>query len=383
MRPLRLVLGASLLVALGACRSVPLASDPTVPGSVPAPPLIFEMDWWVRLVTPPMWEYAPRETASPAIDADTGRVVVGTRDGMVRSLSPEDGKVEWEFKTQGGFNAGALLRQGIAYVPGGDGTLYALKAGSGELVWKYASGEELATTPVFSAGKLLVASQSDTLYAVDAATGKWAWQYRRDQPSGFTVRGASAPRVDAGVAYIGFSDGFVVALSVADGTVKWERALTTSGGNQFLDADATPVLDETGRLFVASYKDGVYALEATTGEVTWHTARPGVTSLVPHGDVLVTAGDGELGALLAADGRPLWSLDLSNRAARTPLLARGLLVVPTNGALTFIDPATGRARESWNPGKGVSATPARSAERMYVLSNLGAVYAMRLVGRGG
>ena len=377
------VLLAALFLALGACRSVPLASDPTVPGSVPGPPAIFAIDWWVRLVAPPMWEYAPRETAQPAVDFDTGRIIVLTRDGYVRSVSPENGKVEWEFKTLGPFNAGALLREGIAYVPGGDGTLYALRLGSGELVWKYPSGEELATTPVFSGGKVLVASQSDTLFAVDAASGKWVWQYRRDAPSGFTIRGAAAPRVDSGVAYIGFSDGTIVAVTVADGTAKWERSLTTSGGHQFLDADATPVLDDAGRLFVASYKDGVYSLDANTGEVQWHTARAGVTSLLPRGDVLVTAGDGQMGALLSTDGKPLWSLDLEARAARQPLLAHGLLVVPTNGALTFVDPSTGRARESWNPGKGVSATPGKAQNRLYVLSNLGLLYAMRLVGRGG
>ena len=374
---------AALFLALGGCRSVPLASDPTVPGSVPGPPAIFAIDWWVRLVSPPMWEFAPRETAQPAIDPDTGRVIVLTRDGFVRSLSPENGKVEWEYKTQGPFNAGALLREGVAYVPGGDGTLYALKLGSGELLWKYGSGEELATTPVYTGGKLLVASQSDTLFAVDAASGKWVWQYRRDPPSGFTIRGAAAPRVDSGIAYIGFADGTIVAIAVADGVAKWERALTTSGGHQFLDADATPVMDETGRLFVASYKEGVFCLDAATGDVQWHTVQAGVTSLLPRGDVLVTAGDGQMGALLSADGKSLWSLDLEARAARQPLLANGLLVVPTNGALTFVDPATGRARESWNPGKGVSATPGRAQNRLYVLSNLGLVYAMRLVGRGG
>ncbi len=374
---------AALALGLGACRSIPLAGDPTVEGSRPAPPLIFEIDWWVRLVTPPMWEYAPREPASPAVDADTGRVIVLTRDGFVRSLSPKDGKVEWEFHTQGTFNAGALLREGVGYVAGGDGVLYALKLNSGQLLWKYASGEELATTPVFAAGKLLVASEGDTLFAVDAATGKWVWQYRRDPPSGFTVRGASGPRVEGGLAYLGFSDGALVALSVADGAVKWERALTTSGGSQFLDADASPVLDDRGHLYAASYKDGVYALDPKTGEVVWHTARAGVTSLLPRGEVLVTAGDGAVGALAARDGQALWSLGLGSHAGRLPLVARGLLVVPTNEALAFVDPATGRATSSWDPGKGVSATPTRVEGRLYVLSNLGTLYALRLVGKGG
>src|SRR5438045_1195459 len=134
---------------------------------------------------------------------------------------------------------------------------------------------------------LLVASQSETLFAIDRATGKWKWQYRRDAPPGFTVRGTSTPVVKDGVVYMGFADGFVVALSLADGTQKWERNLSTSGGLQFLDADATPVLDDTGNLYAASYKDGIYALKAEDGEIEWNNARSGTNSIVKSGEVLL------------------------------------------------------------------------------------------------
>jgi outer membrane protein assembly factor BamB len=274
------------------------------------------------------------------------------------------------------------VQDNVVYVPGGDGTLYALNSLTGVELWRWASGEELASTPIISSGKLLVASQTDTLFALDLVNGKWLWQYRRDQPSGFTIRGASAPLVDGAVAYIGFSDGYVVAVNIADGTVKWEKALSGQTG-QFLDVDSTPAIDETGRLFVASYKDGVYALDSATGELQWHNTRGGVTSLLPKGQVVFTAGDAHVGAVFAEDGKAMWNLDLGSRAGRSPVFARGMLIVPTNTALTFIDPLNGHPRTSWNPGKGVSATPARWSSRIYVLSNLGTLYALRLKGHGG
>jgi outer membrane protein assembly factor BamB len=65
------------------------------------------------------------------------------------------------------------------------------------------------------------------------------------------------------------------------------------------------------------------------------------------------------------------------------LFAHGMLMVPTSQSLLFVDPATGIARVSWNPGKGVTATPIVLENRLYVLSNLGYLYALRLSGRSG
>ncbi|HME89858.1 MAG TPA: PQQ-binding-like beta-propeller repeat protein, partial [Myxococcaceae bacterium] len=288
----------------------------------------------------------------------------------------------WIFETGGRFNASAAVSEGIAYVPGGDGTLYALRADSGELVWKYAAGDELMTTPTIASGKVLVATQGDALIAVDQKSGSQLWRYRRDSSSSFTVRGAAAAKVHQGVAYIGFSDGALVALRLDDGNVKWEKTLSTPA-KQFTDVDTTPVFDQEGRLFAASYKDGIYALEPSSGAIQWHTTRPGITNLVLRGEVLFAGGDQQVGALFGDKGTALWSLDLAPRAALTPALARGLLIVPTTGPLVFVDPVTGHVRSFWNPGKGVSATPLWAHSRLYVLSNLGYLYSIRLHGRGG
>ncbi len=395
MRALLAIAAAWLWVG---CKTIALSNDPNAPPPVldavaeasepnPAVPLVYDVDWWKPLVPAPFFEFGPLETAAPAVDPDTERVVVATRDGHIRCLSPVDGKVEWEKVTPNRFWAGPKIERGVAYVPGGDGVLYALKARTGEQLWAYKTGEELVTTPVLVEGMVLVASQSDTLFAVDQTTGKWIWQYRRDPPVGFSVRGASSPKVVAGVVYQGFSDGTLVALALKDGATKWERKLTTSGGTQFLDVDTTPVIDGSGHVYAASYKDGVSSLDAKTGDLVWVSSRPGVTSLVPMGDVLYASGDGRLTAIGAHDGKVLWTADLADKkkidnAGSAPLLARGNLVVPTATGLLFVDPASGHPRLGWNPGKGVSATPALDGRRLYVLSNLGTLFALHLYGAG-
>lgn len=377
---------AVVVALLSGCSTVPLYADPTSNDEKKGLPTeLYQVDWSIPLVEWKMWDYVPREFAGPSMDLDTGRLITLTRDGYIRSINP-DAKVEWQFKTSLPFNAPALVREGVAYVSGGDGYLYALNARTlkkdGEVLWKYKAGEELVTQPVYSNGTLFVMSQSDTLYAVDAKTGKWEWQNRRDQPSGYTVRGAGAPTVTMGVVYQGFSDGTVAALDAKDGTVKWERSLAAPGA-EFVDVDTQPVVDDSGSVFVASYKDGVYALNGDTGDIQWHTVAHGLTGLIGQGDVLFGTGDGSVVALHARTGQTLWTLDIGETYGRTPTLVKGLLVVPTNKALLFVDPSTGRPRVSWDPGKGISATPLWAEQRLFVLSNLGHLYALELYGRRG
>ena len=109
-------------------------------------------------------------------------------------------------------------------------------------------------------------------------------------------------------------------------------------------------------------------------------AEPG--SQIELGEVLLVGGDGKIAAVHTGTGRELWSLDLARglskktTSGRPPVLLRGLLVVPTSGPLVFVDPLKGRAKVAWNPGKGVTASPTVYGGRMYVLSNLGTVFAL-------
>lgn len=397
MSPVRVAVAITCCGVLAACKAIPLNEDPTVPRREArvTHPAVFEVAWNTPLVKTGLLEWQPIEAATPAVDPDTERVIVTTRDGYVRALSPIDGRIEWEFKTRGRFFGGAAVYEGIAYVAGGDGFLYALRARTGEVVWEYKANEELVTVPTVAEGKVLVASQSETVFAVELQTGKWLWQYRRDAPSGFTIRGTAQPVVSNGRVLMGFADGSIVSLGLDDGVARWERKLTTTGGTQFLDVDSTPVVEDD-HVYAASYKDGVYSLDAKTGDVEWSSAKAGVTSLVKRGAVLFTAGDGTISAIETARGKTLWTLDLSdksskgkgNNAGRALTIARGFIVVPTATALAFVDPSTGKVRSMWNPGRGVTATPTRFnsvrwGSRLYVLSNLGTVFALQMVSAGG
>lgn len=366
---------------------MPVFGNPVTSAPSQPPHHVFTVDWWTQLVSPTLLEYAPREHAQPAYDALNDRVIALTRDGVVRSVEP-GGKVAWQLQTGARFYAGAAVDEGLVYVPGTDGVLYALYGKTGEPKWKYTAGEALATQPVLAGELVLVASQSDTLFAVKRATGELAWLYRRDPPTGFTIHRSSTPTVRGTTAWVGFSDGTLVSLDLTDGSVNWEKSLAPAGGGggtgqQFQDVDTQPVLDEAGRVYAASYSGGLYALEAETGDVVWNTVAQGITSLLVHRDVVVAVGDDRLDAYLGETGKLLWSQTLQDRAGIEPVLVKGMLLVPTQRSLLFVDPRTGRSRLAWDPGEGVSATPRVVGGKVFVLSNNGYLYGLRLDGRGG
>ena len=336
----------------------------------------FSVDWWQGLVQAPLLEYSPREYAQPVVDPRSGKAIALTRDGMIRCLD-SNGKVLWERRAEGSFNAGALIDSGRVYVPGGNGVVYSLNLGDGKIIWKYESNEELSTSPVASNGILLVATTGDGLYALDQMTGKWLWQYRRSASATFTIRGTSSPVVKNGAVFQGFSDGSMVALTLADGSVKWERALAVVT-DPFADVDSTPMLDGEGNLYVASYKTGIFSLNVETGETRWHTSVTGIVHLLLKGNLLFAVGDEKVASYTRNDGKLVWSLHIKNAASLKPELAKGILISPTGQNLLFIDAASGRSLTSWNPGKGISAPPFWSGSRLYVLSNQGYLYAMRI-----
>jgi outer membrane protein assembly factor BamB len=354
-------------------------NDPFVPE--PPPPLaIFGIDWWNPLVETPTMEFLPREASTPALDPASGRVVVGTRDGVLRSVAT-NGHTKWSVHTVAPFAAGPLVQDGIVYAPGGDGQLRALRADTGALLWSYDAGEELVTVPVLAEGRVLVASQSATLFALNMADGKWAWQYRRTPPAGFILRGASTPIVRDGIVYLGFSDGHAAALKAADGTPVWDRVLST--GTQFIDVSSTPGFDAQGRVIVASYKDGLFALDPKTGDTVWQSAASGLAYVLVRGPIIFAAGEDRISAYSSDTGRALWTTPLSQRAGQQPALAGGLLLVPTGRALLFLDPVTGQILQRFNPGRGVTATPSSHGSDALVLSNLGFVYALHMKSPSG
>ena len=339
----------------------------------PAPVRLWTVAWQRHLVPPMMLEWRPREVGGPAVDPVGGLVVVGTRDGWLHAYDP-DGVRMWSFEAGGRFDAPPRIDADVVYAGSSDGNLYAIELATGRLRWKYEAQQEVGTTPVVAGGIVLVMTLQDSLVAVDAKTGAWKWHHRRETREGFTIRGAAAPLVSGALAVGAYSDGSVAVLDLLTGTVKWERKVAPAG--DFMDVDGLRLQGD--RIFAAAYSGAIYALDVQTGRQEWELKTPGASRLALGSGVLVAVTTTQVLGVGMRDGATRWTLPFDGVPMGDPVVRDGLAAVPNSKGLLFIDAAAGRLLRLFNPGTGVSATPAWQGRRMYVLSNAGALLALDL-----
>jgi outer membrane protein assembly factor BamB len=366
------------LLALLLVAQFPTPLTPAAPTGLsarlpPAPQRVFSVAWQRQLVVPRLLEWRPRELGGPAVDRVTGTVVVGTRDGWLHAYDPEGARL-WDFETTGTFDAPPRIDGDAVYCGSSDGRLYAIELATGKLRWKYEAQEEVGTTPVVAGGVVLAMTLQDSLIAVDAKTGTWKWHHRRETREGFSIRGAAAALTAGGLALGAYSDGTVAALDLLTGAVKWERKVAPAA--DFMDVDGLRV--QGGRLYAAAFSGAVYGLDVETGRQEWELKTPGATRLALGGGLLVAVTTTQVIGVAPQDGTVRWTLPLGGVPSGDPVVASGIAVVPNTKGLLWIDAASGRLVRVFNPGTGISATPAWNGRRVYVLSNGGDLFALDL-----
>lgn len=365
------------LTALALSLALGWSSDAAgITARLPPAPLALYAVAWQRTLVPPAEQGTPLEEGGAAVDAASGLVVCGTRDGWLHALRP-DGTVVWDLRGHGAFSGAPTIADGIVYAGSSGGRLYAVTLADGKLRWSYDAKEELGTAPVVSGGVVYAMSLQDTLWAIDAASGEWKWLHRREGKGdrGFTIRGAAPVVVRGDTVYGAFSDGYVAAVDAATGQVRWERPVGPSGS--YTDIDGLAL--EGDRLYAAAYAGGVLALDAGSGAQIW-SAREALAHRVAarRGLVVAVSATGITG-LAPATGQPVWTAPLRGAPGATPVFAgRWLLVPAQEGGLRFVEPSTGRTLQAFDGGAGVTGTPAVRGSRVYVLSDGSRLYALDL-----
>src|SRR6266851_1217775 len=365
-----------LAAAVLAFAFAPFSHGPLSRGAPPHGEKAFFVGDMARLVSQQELPFQPRETAAPVLDAAGSRLYVGTNDGWVRCRLR--GRNAWSWRAGGSILAAPLLDRDTLYVAAADGKLTALNRITGEVRWSSDLNEELTTTPTLSGGRLYVMSSEESVTGVDAETGKSVWKFHRDPPAGFTIRGNARPRVSNGTVFAGFADGSLVALGPADGVARWVRAV--SGTGDYLDVDDLAAPDDDPKVYAASSKIGVVAVDAATGNPVWTAPLPGANHVLVDGPRLYASGKGALVALARTDGKVLWKLSLGNdRYATAASASSGVVMVSIErGPLMAVDAVTGRTRGAFDPGSGFSGGALTIAGAAFVVSNAGVLYSLGL-----
>lgn len=347
--------------------------------------------------------------AAPAIDADRNRLCLGTPSGYIECMVASSGVTLWrkwipprkgaesEVKIQAPLrdlaaesdaeaeaekarvkrssSSSAIMDNGQLIIGTDDGLLLCLDSKTGDEIWRYEVPGALIKRPVLVKNRILFVDGTNTLYALNRDTGAWEWQVDRPPPAEFALSSEGMPASDGERAYVGFSDGHLMALSLNDGAQLWKRDLAPEH-DKFEDVDATPVISN-GVLYAASAASALYALDPVTGEVKWTQPIEGIIGMTGHeGDLIASTDRGQLLRLSGQDGHVRWRVRFPGGAPNEAVeVGPYLAVTMAEMGLRFVDPKSGQPIQHFNPGQGISAPPTVGEDgNLYVLGDDAVLY---------
>lgn len=285
-------------------------------------------------------------------------------------------------------------RRDPSYVTGGVGTAFgmvllgtahgevvALSAADGAELWRVSVGSEVLAPPIGGSGAVLVQTIDGRLMALEREDGRVRWSFDSQVPV-LTLRGTSTPVHAAGVVYAGFANGSVAAVRVENGEPLWQHQVMLPEGrselDRMVDVDGTPLLSG-GVLYVVSYQGRLAALRAADGSLLWEREMSSYLDLASgYGQIYVVDGDDHVHAYDLRSAEPEWTqTGLFRRRLTSPVAFSNYLVVADDdGYLHVLAQSDGRFIGRIRADrKGVRARIAVDGDLFYVLGNSGTLRA--------
>ncbi len=260
-------------------------------------------------------------------------------------LGPVEPKLVWKTSVGEGSGSqrrllsGPVAQEGIVYTIDAEGTVTATSLENGDILWKTGTVPESGYTQPFGGGvcvegdAVYVATAHAEVLSLDAKSGAIHWRHHTSGP----VR--TAPTVKDGRVFVVTVSNTCEAYGAQTGELLWTHAgiIETAG----LLGAASPAIAEN--VVIAPYSSGeIYALRADNGFPLWSEsltvsgrldplaslshikARP----IISQGKVFITAHSGRLAAIDLKSGQLLWHADFGG--IRSPALSGGFLFVLTN-----------------------------------------------------
>jgi outer membrane protein assembly factor BamB len=260
---------------------------------------------------------------APELTPD-GQLIVGGYDGLLYSLNPTNGQLNWKYDgAEGRYIGSALSAEEYIYAPTADTSLYALDF-TGNQIWSFGTDEALWAQPATDdkCECIYLSSMDHHLYAIDATTGRQLW--KSDVSEGAIV--GTPTYGEGGSLFIGTFGSEMVSLDAETGKIQWRTPTQDwiwSG----------PALDDNV-LYFGDLTGYFYALDAATGNKIWSkepTSTIVGTPLVIDDSIIYTT---EEDAVYAVDknGNPLWSQVVAGKIYAPPVAAGDkILITPIEG----------------------------------------------------
>jgi outer membrane protein assembly factor BamB len=322
------------------------------------------------------FELLPHERTKPVVVGDI--LYYGKLSGEVVALHRTLGYPLWKTKMPGSVEGALTYGRSKIFVGDNQGNFYSLNARDGSVAWKFKGQSEWLSPPCVARDKVFAMSSNDELWVLNETDGKEVWHYPRRGDEKMTIRGTSSPAVFAGQVFVGFSDGNLVALSAAEGTVLWVKKLRNR--ERFYDIDMSPHVDNEG-VIAATFDGNLYRLDRNTGNILWSFRVGSYGGFLVEEDRVYFAGlNNNFYALNRLTGEVLWNTPYGQGVGLTPTRSGDYLVFSTSGDPVYVlDPKTGKPLSTERLGAGTLAAAVGHPDGyFYTLSNFGNLYAFEI-----
>jgi outer membrane protein assembly factor BamB len=313
----------------------------------------------------------------------SGSLYAADYNGLLIAIDADSGRKQWEIKTKLPFTGGPGISGNLLLMGTQDGEVFAFDASTGTQLWSATVTSEVLAPPAEADGIVVVRCIDGRVFGLDADTGQRIWIYDHSVPL-LTLRGNAPLLLRAGVVFVGYDGGQVVALRQDDGTLMWEQTLVTTEGRTELerlsDIDGQLVFIASD-LLVSSYKNRLASLAADSGRLLWFkdiSSASGVT--VDRINLTLSDKDGNVWLLDRRNGAESWKNNqLLRRGLTRPVIYGSFVLVGDgDGNLHWIKISDGQfaAREKVG-GKGFSGPPLVVGNTLYVMTKKGELTAFR------
>jgi outer membrane protein assembly factor BamB len=269
---------------------------------------------------------------------DHGKLFVINYDGLLRSFDAATGQAGWstQLPGQSAFSSPPTAVNGIVYVGGAGlgGTLYAVDESNGSVIWTAAVANGDQSSPTVSADGVFV-SYPCQVYKFDPITGSSRWHY-----SGQCNGGGGRTSV--------YANGLLYVRDEVSSVAQIFDAATGNPVGTFNAPFPTPIpafSTQTGFFQSAGTLQGV---DLNTHSALWSFTGDGALVSAPiviNEFVIVGSSSGNVYALDAATGSPIWSKNAGGAIAGPDEhnvsqsltgfgAGEGYLIVPAGNVLT-------------------------------------------------
>ena len=257
-------------------------------------------------------------------------VVVAGGGGIVERHVLASGERLWRIDLDQKLAAGVGADADTIAVVGVNGDLIALEA-SGKQRWKISANAEILSAPAVGEGIVVVRTTDSRVIAYDAATGKRRWAYQRtSQP--LVLRSNPGMVIDGGLLIAGFPGGRLVALTVANGALRWESSVAVPKGATELErvADLVGAPVVVGReVCAAAFQGRAGCFDISSGNAIWGRDVSTATGIEIDGRFAFVSDDkGFVQAFSRGSGAAVWKSDkLAYRRLTAPASVGRAIVV--------------------------------------------------------